>query len=178
MIVVVVQLGFHTCRGSASCGGLRFAFSFSFVTQASCGHRERGRTVRGLNGVGRGQGGRSHAQRAPAARSQSSVGTKVAFRESAACRTAVSLVVMRSRPAGSAPLFVPGGKAFCRSKLARPRETPAEVGPVSQEAGLAAVAQHEQHDSSSRSTRSAAARAFSTTMAAQKWGDKEAGRGC
>ena len=64
MIVVVVQLGFHTCRGSASCGGLRFAFSFSFVTQASCGHRERGRTVRGLNGVGRGQGGRSHAQRA------------------------------------------------------------------------------------------------------------------
>ena len=110
---------------------------------------------------------------APAARSQSSVGTKVAFRESAACRTAVSLVVMRSRPAGSAPLFVPGGKAFCRSKLARPRETPAEVGPVSQEAGLAAVAQHEQHDSSSRSTRSAAARAFSMTMAAQKWGDKE-----
>ena len=48
---------------------------------------------------------------APAATSQSSVGTKVTFRESAACRTAVSLVVMRSRPIGSAPLFVPGGKS-------------------------------------------------------------------
>ena len=174
MIVVVVQLGFHTCRGSASCGGLRFAFSFSFVTQASCGHRERGRTVRGLNGVGRGQGGRSHAQRACCevaifCWNQSGLSRKRGVSDGSESGS-------DAEPSGWVCTFIcTWWESICRSKLARPRETPAEVGPVSQEAGLAAVAQHEQHDSSSRSTRSAAARAFSTTMAAQKWGDKEEG---
>ena len=44
-MIAVAQLGFRTCRGSASCGGFCFAH-FSFVTQASCGqgqgaHRTR-----------------------------------------------------------------------------------------------------------------------------------------
>ena len=65
-MIAVAQLGFRTCRGSASCGGFCSAhFSFSFVTQASCGQGSTGgRTIRGLSGVGRGQGGRSRAQRA------------------------------------------------------------------------------------------------------------------
>ena len=138
MIVIVVQLGFHTCRGSASCGGLRFAFSFSFVTQASCGHRERGRTVRGLNGVGRGQGGRSHAQRACCevaifCWNQSGLSRKRGVSDGSESGS-------DAEPSGWVCTFIcTWWESICRSKLARPRETPAEVGTVSREAGLAAV---------------------------------------
>eukprot|EP00964_Phaeocystis_antarctica_P150438 scaffold117852_cov66-Phaeocystis_antarctica.AAC.1 len=44
-MIAVAQLGFRTCicRGSASCGGFCSAhFSFSVVTQASCGQGSTG----------------------------------------------------------------------------------------------------------------------------------------
>ena len=174
MIVVVVQLGFHTCRGSASCGGLRFAFSFSFVTQASCGHRERGRTVRGLNGVGRGQGGRSHAQRACCdvanfCWNQSDLSRKRGVSDGSESGS-------DAEPSGWVCTFIcTWWESILQVQVGTASRDSCGGWPGLARGGTGGGRQHEQHDSSLRSTRSAAARAFSTTMAAQKWGDKEEG---
>eukprot|EP00964_Phaeocystis_antarctica_P159561 scaffold130632_cov60-Phaeocystis_antarctica.AAC.1 len=63
-MIAVAQLGFRTCRGSASCGGFCFAhFSFS-VTQASCGQGQGAHRTRSQRSGARSGRGCSHAQRA------------------------------------------------------------------------------------------------------------------
>eukprot|EP00964_Phaeocystis_antarctica_P026512 scaffold14944_cov61-Phaeocystis_antarctica.AAC.2 len=89
-MIAVAQLGFRTCRGSASCGGFCSAhFSFSFVTQASCGQGQGAHRTRSQRGGPVREGAATPS--APAAKSPSSVGGQCGLpRMRAACRSPAS----------------------------------------------------------------------------------------